>query len=80
MCCKDIEPKVAGESTSSSGVSWLSDSFDSAKEDAIGSTKTIGRPRDPKDEIGGRLCHRRVCLIFLEYLKKVFKATWFDIF
>ena len=26
-------------------VSWLSDSFDSAKEDAIGAIKTIGRPR-----------------------------------
>ena len=74
MCCKDIEPKVVGESTSSPGVSWLSDSLDSAKEDAIGSTKTIGRPRDPKDEVSGRLCHRRVLFNFPGIFKEGFQS------
>ena len=53
ICCKDIDSKLAGESISSPEVSWLSDSFDSTKEDAIGAIKTIGRPRDPRDKVGG---------------------------
>ena len=39
-------------------MSWLSDSFDSAKEEAIGAIKTFGRPRDPRNKVGGRPCHR----------------------
>ena len=64
ICCKDIESKLAGKSTSSPRVSWLSDNFDSAKEDAIGAIKTIGKTRDPRDEVSGRLCHRRVLFNF----------------
>ena len=51
ICCKDIESKVVGQSTLNPRVSWLSDSFDSAKEDAISAIKSIGRPRDPRDEV-----------------------------
>ena len=51
-------------------VSWLGDSFDSAKEDAIGAIKTIGRTREPMDEVGGRLCHIRDLLNFPAIFKK----------
>ena len=60
ICGKDIESKLAGESTLSPRVSWLFDSFDNAKEDALGAIKTIGKPRDPRDDVAERLCHRRV--------------------
>ena len=55
-------------------VSWLTDSFDSAKEDAIGAIKTIERPRDPRDKVGGRLCHRRVLLSFPGIFKEDFQS------
>ena len=74
ICCKDIESKLAGESTSSSRVSWLSDSFDSAKEDAISTVKTIGKPIDPWDELGGRLCHTRDLFNFPGIFKEVFQS------
>ena len=76
ICCKGIESKLAGESTLSPRVSWLSDSFYNAKEDAIDTIKTIGRPRDPRDEVGGDCVIEESCLIFLEYSKEIFKATW----
>ena len=55
ICSKDLESKFAGESTLSPRVSWLSDSFDSAKEDTIGAIKTIGRPRNPRERLAGRV-------------------------
>ena len=55
-------------------VSWLSNSFDSAKEDAIVAIKTIGRPREPRDKVGGRLCHRRVLFNFPGILKESFQS------
>ena len=78
ICCKDIESKLAEESTSSPRVSWLSDSFDSTKEDAIGAIKTIGRPRGPRDEVGGRLCHRRILFNFPGIFKEDFQSFMAD--
>ena len=74
ICCKDIESKVVGESTLNPRVSWLSDSFDSAKEDAISAIKSIGRPRDPRYEVDGRLCHRRVVFSFPGIFKEDFQS------
>ena len=74
ICSKDIESKLAGESTLSRRVSWLSDSFDSAKEDTIGAIKTIGRLRDPRDEVGWTLCHRRVLFNFSGICKEDFQS------
>ena len=74
ICCKDIESKLAEELTSFPRISWLSNSFDSGKEDAIGAIKTIGRPRDPRDKVGGRLCHRRVLFNFSGIFKKDFQS------
>ena len=74
ICCKDIESKLAGESMSSPRVSWLSNSFDIAKEDAIGAIKNIGRPRDPRDKVGRRLCHRRVLLDLPGIFKEDFQS------
>ena len=56
------------------GSAGLSDSFDSAKEDAAGAIKTTGRPRDPRDEVGGRLCHRRVLFNFPRIFKEDFQC------
>ena len=72
ICCKDIELKLSGESTSSPRVSWLTDSFDSVKEDAINAIKPMGRPRDPWNKVDGRLCHRRVLFNFPGIFKEDF--------
>ena len=72
---KDKESKLVGESTSSLRVSWLSTSFDSAKEDGIGAIKTIRRPRDPRDGVGRRLCHRRVLFNFPRMFKEDFQRN-----
>ena len=74
ICCKDIESKLAGESTLSPRVSWLSGSFDNAKEDAIGAINTIERPRDPREEVAGRLCHRKVLFNFPGIVKEDFQS------
>ena len=77
ICRKDIEAIeaiLAGESTLSPRVSWLSDSFDSAKEDTIGAIKTIGRPRNPRDDVGWRLCLRRVLINFSGIFKEDFQS------
>ena len=74
ICSKDIESKLAGEPTLSPRVSWLSDSFDSAKEDTIGAIKIIGRPRNSKEEVGWRLCHRRVLFNFSGIFKEDFQS------
>ena len=54
-------------------VFWLSDSFDSAKEDAIGTIKIIAWPRNSSDEAGGRLCHRIVLFSFPGIFKEGFQ-------
>ena len=74
ICCKDIELKLAGESTLSPRVSRVSNSFESAKEDAISTIKPIRRPRDPRNEVGGRLCHRRVMFNFPGLFKEDFQS------
>ena len=72
--CKDRELKLVGESTSSPRVSWLSNSFDSAKEDTINAIKPIRRPRDPREEVGRRLCHRGVLFNFPRIIKEDFQS------
>ena len=72
--CKDIESKLEGASTSTPRVSWLSDIFDSAKEDAVNAIKPIGRLGDPRDEAGERLCHRRVFFNFPGIFKEDFQS------
>ena len=52
----------------------LSDSSDSAKEDAIAAIKTLGRPRDPRDEVGRILSHRRVLFNFTGIFKEDFES------
>ena len=75
ICCKDIESKLAEELTSFPRISWLSNSFDSGKEDAIGAIKLS----EGQETLGIRLAADCVieesCLIFLEYSIKIFKAT-----
>ena len=72
--CKDRELKLVEESTSSPRVSWLSNSFDSAKEDTINTIKPIRRPRDPREEVGRRLCHRGVSFNFPRIIKEDFQS------
>ena len=72
--CKVRELKLEGESTSSSRISWLSNSFDSAKEDTINAIKPIRRPRDPRDEVGRRLCHRSILFNFPRIIKEDFQS------
>ena len=76
ICCKDIESKVVGESTLNPRVSWLSDSFDSAKE----TLSALSKVSEGQETLGTRLTGdcviEELCLVFLEYSKKIFKATW----
>ena len=78
--CKDRELKLVGESTSSSRVSWLLNSFGSAKEDTINAIKPIRRPRDPRDEVGRRLCHRRVLFNFPRIIKEDFQSCMVNLY
>ena len=55
------------------------DSFDSAKENAIDAITPIKRPRDPRDKLGGRLCHRRVLFNFSGIFREDFQSYMVNI-
>ena len=80
ICCKDIESKLVGESTLSQG----SLSFPIVLIMLKKTLSALLKLWKGQETLGTRLARDYIIeesrLIFLEYSKKIFKATWLDIF
>ena len=80
ICFKDIESKHVGESTLSQGSLGLPTVLIVLKETLSARLKLLKGQETLGTRLVGDCVIEESCLVFLEYSKKIFKATWLDIF